>query len=119
NQLEPADRAGRQEQVAGLEIAVNQTACVRRRQRERSLARDQHGFARVEPAADEPLRKCLEGEPLENEKGRPVVGAAVRQVTDDAWMIESCQHLGFAPESRNVYTFVTTRNLYGDADAAR
>jgi len=92
------DLAAAEEQVARLEIAVDDAALVGDGERRSGVAQQGQTVGQAQRAAREALRQVFAGEPLHGEVGLAIAGHAMREVLDDPWMAELAKQLGLARE---------------------
>ncbi len=95
-QLHARGVAVHQEQVARLEIAVDDAARVDRRERGGGAHRERDRLVHGEHLALEPLLEILAIEPLHGEPRRARGAEPVRDVAHDTWARQLCEHPGLA-----------------------
>ena len=94
--------------VGGLEVAVNDAEVVRGFQRLRDLPRDRQCFVERYWSARNPLRQILSFDELHHQR-RHAIGLFESVNVRDVRMIERCQHLCFAAETRQAIRIVGHR----------
>ncbi len=108
------DPAARQEEVAGLDVAVDEAVAVRGGQRLRDALAQRQALVDVERSPREPLREVLALEPLHREPQPPLRRGAVAEVADDRRVLEGRQDLGLADEPLEVVRARQLEELQGD-----
>lgn len=108
-----------QEQVARLQVAVNDAAPVRLRERRGDAGEQRHALVDGEHAATQVLLEVLAREPLHDEIRLAVLTHPVRDVADDARVVELGEQLGLAGESLRLPRLdMRLEQLHGDELAA-
>jgi hypothetical protein len=95
----PIDPPAGEEQVAGLQVAVDDPARVRRAERLGHPRRERHRLADRQRRAREPAPEVLAVEPLHDQVQLPRRRLAVRDVADDARVRQLREQLDLAREA--------------------
>jgi hypothetical protein len=118
-QLHPGDVARREEEVRGLEIAVDDAARVHRREGGRDAGADAHGLGDAHRPAHETRREVLTLQPLHRDVALPGVDAPVRHHAHDGRVLEPGQDVDLAFEARTRRRVGRARELDRDGLVGR
>ncbi len=99
DELERVELAIDEKEICRLEVAVDDAASVRGVERGGGGARDGEDVGHAERAARQAMGEVFPFEPLHGEIKRAAVGCAVRQVANDAGMVDRGEDLRFPDEA--------------------
>jgi hypothetical protein len=118
HQLDPLDGTALEEQVGGLDVAVDQTAGVKLGERAGDLLGEGERLGDGERLARQPLRQILALEPLHDQVALPVGEVAVRDVRHHAGVVDLGEDLGLAREALADVVGARREDLERDGSAA-